>query len=288
MEGRRRRSHVIPFDFEYYRPDSVAEAVCAFQELSAQGREPMYYGGGTEILSFARCNALHTGAVIDLKAVPECGILEFVGDRLVIGSAVTLTRIHESKLFPLLGDTAARIAEHTIQDKITLGGNLCAQIIYRECALPLLLSDDAEAVVAGPEGTRQVPFRQVFGARLELGQGEFLAQVSILERDTRLPHFHRKQTKLDKIDYPLVTVAAVKRDGRIQAAFSGLCAYPFRSVAVENALNAPGVPPDQRISSALGQLPAPVMADIHGSMQYRRHIAGIVLDDAMELLEGVG
>ena len=44
---------MIPFDFEYYRPDSISQAVDLFMSLTRQAKKPMYYGGGTEIISMA-------------------------------------------------------------------------------------------------------------------------------------------------------------------------------------------------------------------------------------------
>jgi len=82
---------MIPFDFDYYRPDTVGEAAEIYSRLDSQGKEPLYYGGGSEIISLARVNNIRTKAVIDLKAIPECNILEFREDRLLIGSSVTLS-----------------------------------------------------------------------------------------------------------------------------------------------------------------------------------------------------
>ena len=44
------------------------------------------------------------------------------------------------------------------------------------------------------------------------GGREFLAAVDVPEREAELPHCHAKRTRQDKIDYPLVTLCAV-RDG---------------------------------------------------------------------------
>ena len=62
--------------------------------------------------------------------------------------AVTLTNIAEKNYFPLLSLAVKRIADHTIQDKITLGGNLLGTIIYKEAILPLLLSN-SRVVIQG-------------------------------------------------------------------------------------------------------------------------------------------
>ena len=41
---------MIPFDFDYDRPSSVQLAVHTFQSLQKQGKNPIYFGGGTEII----------------------------------------------------------------------------------------------------------------------------------------------------------------------------------------------------------------------------------------------
>lgn len=113
---------MIPFDFQYYRPGTIESAVQNYQTLAHHGKKPMYYGGGTEIISMARMGNISAGAIIDIKDIPECNILEIQEDYLVIGAGITLTQIHESNLFPLLAQAGARVADHTIQNKITLGG----------------------------------------------------------------------------------------------------------------------------------------------------------------------
>jgi CO/xanthine dehydrogenase FAD-binding subunit len=67
---------MISFDFEYYRPTTIEEAVHVFQQADSNGKEPLYYSGGTEIISMARLNQLRTGAVIDIKGIPECNVLQ--------------------------------------------------------------------------------------------------------------------------------------------------------------------------------------------------------------------
>ncbi len=46
-----------------------------------------------------------------------------------------------------------------------------------------------------------------------------------------------KKTQSEKIDYPLLTVCALKHDGKIRIAISGLGGYPFRSYTAENIIN---------------------------------------------------
>ena len=63
----------------------------------------MFYSGGTEFITFARVNKLSADAVIDIKGIPECNVLEMHGDQLVIGAAVSLNKITEFKSVSLVG-----------------------------------------------------------------------------------------------------------------------------------------------------------------------------------------
>jgi CO/xanthine dehydrogenase FAD-binding subunit len=129
---------VISYDFDYYKPVSIDEALQLYRSLQGEGKQPVYYSGGTEIITLGRVNRIVTGAVIDLKGIPECLALQMENDQLVIGAAVTLTTVQESNLFPLLSKVISEIAEHTARNKITLGGYICGNIYYREAVLPLL------------------------------------------------------------------------------------------------------------------------------------------------------
>ncbi len=100
----------------------------------------------------------------------------------------------ENELFPLLSLTVQRIADHTIQDKITLGGNLAGTIIYQEAVLPLLVSD-SHMIIAGNYGQKKVPIKDIFHERIQLTKGEMIVQIIVDENFLSLPYFHVKRTK---------------------------------------------------------------------------------------------
>lgn len=262
---------MIPFQFDYYRPDTISEAVKLYGQLDSEGKKPLYYGGGSEIISMSRVNNLRTGAVIDLKSVPECCELKTDGDHLVIGSSVTLSAITEANLFPLLSRACGRIADHTMQCKITVGGNVCGTIIYKEALLPLLLSD-CTVLVAGAGHLKKVSVHHLFNQRLNLFPGEFIVQFLVEKKYAALPYFHIKKTKNEKIDYPLISLSAVVVEGQLKLALSGLCEFPFRSVKLEAELNRKGAPMEERIRNATELLPAPVLNDVSGSDRYRMFV----------------
>lgn len=278
---------MISFDFEYYKPTALSEAVQLFQQLDAQGKQPLYYAGGTEIISMARLHHLYTGAVIDIKGIPETHVYQFHQDHLVIGANVTLTQLAERNLFPLLGETVRHIADFTNRNRITLGGDICGKIIYREAVLPFLLADSL-VVTSGPSGNRHVPIRQIFNGELQLEKGEFLVQLLTDRRLVELPFVTLKKTKLEEIDYPLVRVAALKMGNRIRVAFSGVSAIPFRSLQVEALLNDATLPLASRIEEVIRQWPLSILDDMLGSAAYRAFVLRNTLFDVWAALEGVG
>ncbi|WP_434303379.1 FAD binding domain-containing protein [Clostridium botulinum] len=276
---------MIPFDFEYYKPETVEEAIQLYNELNYRGKKPLYYGGGTEIISMARAYNVYTEAVIDVKGISECNVQEFRNNKLIIGSAVTLTQIAEANLFPLLGLTVQRIADHTIQDKITLGGNIAGTIIYREAVLPLLISN-SEVLIAGSSGQKQVLLKDIFDKRIQLNYGEFIVNVAVDSRFLSLPSLHVKRTKNDKIDYPLITLAALKDNNRINISFSGVCDYPFRSSLIEDYLNDTSLANDIRINNAINSIPDVILNDLAGSAGFRKFMLQKMLVEVLEKLEG--
>ncbi len=57
----------------------------------------------------ARMDNVYTEAIIDIKGIPECNVHELKNNRLIIGSAITLTNIGKMNFFPLLSLTVQRI-----------------------------------------------------------------------------------------------------------------------------------------------------------------------------------
>jgi CO/xanthine dehydrogenase FAD-binding subunit len=266
--GKWRESLMLAFDFDYYLPDTLQEAVDIYATVQNEGKRPFYYGGGTEILSMSRVFNLRPDAVIDIKNIPECSGIGTDGSRLIFGAASTLSAIQEADLFPLLSLAASRIADHTIQCKLTLGGNLAGTIIYREMLLPLLLADSTIEIF-GPMGSRCVPIADVFLNGKMLTPGELFVKANVDIQITKLKYFHIKKSKTEKIGYPLISLCAVYSDGDLRLAASGLCEYPFRfnDTKVKGSHSAADM-----AEQLAAEIPAPVLDDLEGSAGYRLFI----------------
>lgn len=272
---------MIPFEFTYCRPDTLQEAAQAYEQLQREGKSTLYYGGGSEIITMCRGGSLQPGAVIDLKAIPECTQFHLDEGHLHIGAACTLNQIKELKVFPLLGLACGRIADHTNQCRITLGGNLCGTILYRETSLPLLLSD-AMVTLMGPKGERRLSFKRVFPGSMQLNDGEWIVAVHIPRWALSAKHAHIKHTTNEKIDYPLVSVAALWKGDHLRAAFSGVVSYPLHSEAIDAVLNDHAIPCQTRAEQVIRLLPEAPQQDVEGSRAYRSFLLTNTLTTLLE------
>jgi len=260
---------MIPVNFDYYRPDTLKEAVMAYRDIKNAGLKPYYYGGGTEIITMSRVGNITPDAVIDIKNIPECYEYGLNNGKMVFGAGVTLTKIVESGLFPLLGKACGRVADHSAQGKITLGGNICGTVIYRESLLPLLLCD-AEIIVARADGLHKFPVMEALNSGKRLQEGELLVKVSLDKEWAKEKYWHIKKVKAEKIGYPLVSVSALSHQGIVRMAFSGACGFPLRIAEMESAPS-----PGQNEKTARGyilHLPSPVREDLEGSAKYREWV----------------
>lgn len=270
---------MIPFDFDYYRPDSLNEAYQCYQNLVSMNKRPLYYGGGTEIISMARVKSIEFDSVIDLKAIPECNALEISSGYFVIGAAQTLTNIAEYNAFPLLSKTVKRIADHTIQNKLTIGGNLAGTIKYREASLPLMISNCKLQIMTG-KGLSKMPFDKLFDGRLKLETGDFLVSVLIDQKQLNCPYSHVKKTRIEKIDYPLITMAAIKDGSTIKAAITGYGEKPYQLPV--KILNHKSYSIEQKIKKIITLMHGECKSDLSGSREYREFVLQNMLQELLE------
>lgn len=153
-------------------------------------------------------------------------------------------------------------------------------IIYKETVPPLLLSD-AEVTLLGPEGKRTVPFSDVFDGRIHLLPSELLVSAQIPKWALSAQHFHIKLTAQEKIDYPLVSIAALIKDNFLRIAFSGVCSFPFRSQQIEIVLNNKSLSISERAERAASLIPEEY-SDRAGSAEYRRFVFKNAIEELLE------
>ncbi|MBW6464171.1 MAG: FAD binding domain-containing protein [Dethiobacteria bacterium] len=276
---------MIPFEFEYHAPENLDEALELYLLLDADNKKPVYYSGGTEIISLYRHRKITTGAVIDLKSIPETKLFEIRKEKLVIGAAVTLSRLTDDEKYPLLAGITRHIADRTVRNRLTVGGNICGKLPYREAVLPFLLSD-SEVVLAGPNGRRTEKIGDIFNKRLRLETGELLVQFLTPVSTLKYKSWSKRREKHGPVDYPLLHLAAVDDGSWLSLAVSGLCAFPFRHATLEELLNDRNLPIIERVEKSLSLLPGDIRSDELGSADYRESLWQHDLTEMLNEMEG--
>ena len=276
---------MIPVNFTYYRPDNLAEASKAYTIAEKEGSKPIYLAGGTEITTFCRNGTIKPGALIDIKRIPECRRLDEEGDDLVFGAALTLNEVVESGSYPLLS-RAAGIVDHTVRNRLTLGGNIAGRLPYRETVLPFLLVD-SRVRLSGPDGERVVPLSNVFSKRLKISAGEFLVQLLVPKTATAAAWYYCREVKKTRVDYPLMTACFLGINGAIRMAVTGAYGFPLRDPAAEEALNDGTVSPADKPTRAIAAIPHPFKEDMRAGGLYRRMLLERSIALAFEELGGI-
>lgn len=273
---------MIAADFTYIRRGTAEEAADAWSRHA----DARYLAGGTEIVTAARkAGAPPLGACIDIKRIAEANVHELAGGVLRLGAALALSEVEDRGLFPLLGATVRGIADRTVRNRLTLGGNLAGMLPYREAALPLLLADATlQTIVPGRDGApavrRERRLRESFDKRLLLAPGELVLSFGVPEAAVRRPWSHRRKTRTGPVDYPLVTVCLVREDRAVRLAVAGAHPYPVRSDAADAALTADGAAGIPAAVAAFG----PLRTDARASAEYRAQLLRNMLRAALEEL----
>ncbi|HKJ85869.1 MAG TPA: FAD binding domain-containing protein, partial [Spirochaetia bacterium] len=271
------------------QPDTIDEAIGAWQEAKSDGRRVWYFGGGTELVTGARERAGEFDTLIDLKRIPE--LSEFDPAARRFGAATRLSRLADECGLPLVAKAAAGVADRTVRNSITLGGNLCSRLPYRETMLPLLLFD-ATITLVGPSGRRTDTVGSLYAKRLELLPGEFVVSVELPEAATT-DGFYQRRTRDPRVDYPLVTLCMARVDGDLRFAVGGAFGYPVRCPEAEAVMSegprrnatrrdrelAEAV--RVRAQAACDAIPDRLWADMRASAEYRRELLVLALMDGL-------
>lgn len=117
-------------DFEYFEPESLAEAVRLLREFGTRAK---ILAGGTDLLGLMKDRISGKQmpipeALVNIKKVKELQVLEHL-EESTFGSALTLAQIQSDTKtnvrFPALAQAARSVATNQIRNMGTLGGNLC-------------------------------------------------------------------------------------------------------------------------------------------------------------------
>lgn len=267
----------------YWQPSTLVELAHIYLE----NPDANLLAGGTDLALEVTQRLRDLPFIIDVMRVPELQVFEADVDSVLIGSAVSLTRLLEffSDALPPVAALLLRYGSDPVRNAGTLGGNLGSASPIGDFP-PVLLALGAELVLQRGSEVREVSIDDFFVdyRRTVMTTGEFIRTVRI-QRPSRSALFDvYKVSKRKDDDISTVCLSMyIETDesgcvSRARLAFGGMAAVPKRAAAAEASLLG------ARFDAAAVDLAVAALAedfapldDARASADYRSRIAGNLL-----------
>jgi CO/xanthine dehydrogenase FAD-binding subunit len=188
----------------YLQPRSLSAAIDA---LAARGGKIL--AGGTDF--YPALGVLPaSGPIVDISRLDELNGIAATKDIFRIGATTTWSEIVQASLPPCfegLKAAAREVGAIQIQNRATLGGNLCNASPAAD-GVPALLALDATLVLASPSGERRLGLDQfVLGnRRTALRPDEILVAIEV---PRRLANYRSRFIKLGARRYLVISIVMV-------------------------------------------------------------------------------
>ena len=269
----------------YQAPATVEDAL---RILAGAGGVARLLAGGTDLLVQLRSGRVKPDLIVDTKKIPGLIGIREVDGGFIIGAATSGAVIGEheglGKAWPGVVEAANLIGSTQVQGRATLGGNLCNGSPAAD-SVPALIAAGAGAILAGPQGRRELPVEDVMlGPRkLALGKGEIVVSFRLPARPPRSSDAYLRFIPRTEMDIAVVGAAVsltVDEAGTITAARVSLGAVAPTALLVKACADALiGTKVDE---AALAKLAAAASAackpidDKRGTIEYRIKVAGVL------------
>jgi CO/xanthine dehydrogenase FAD-binding subunit len=273
----------------YERPTTVEEAVAALSRGDARA-----LAGGTDLIVQMREGRKSIGRIVDLKRIPELTNISQESDGgFRIGAAANFNAIaaHEAlaRAYPSVPASGRLVGSLQVQNRAGLGGNICNASPSAD-AVPVVISLDAHAEVAGLKGRRQEPIEALFEGpgRTTLAPGEILISIVMPPPKPRSASCYLRFTPRREMDIAIAgagVAITIGADGAIADARITLAAVapvPLRAPMAETALK--GEKPSHALFSNAGRIAAgeaKPIGDTRGSADYRRELVAVLTQRAL-------
>ena len=283
-----------PAWFDYYAPRNLDEALRILADAGPNGR---VLAGGQSLMPMLNYRLLNPDVLVDINRIEALNCLDATEDHLTVGALVRhADLLHDNRVrdgWPLLFEATKQVAHPAIRNR----GTVCGSVAHNDPAAEhpsVLVTLGGTVVIAGAAGRRELPAEQFFTGILStaLRPGEMVVAL----RYPRPPAgtgagFVEFARRLG--DFAMAGAAATLtiRDGvceRVRLTIVGMGEGPFRARAGEEALMSRHLGADE-CDDAFAEAAEKVRAavepadDVHASSSYRRHLAGVLAERALEM-----
>jgi carbon-monoxide dehydrogenase medium subunit len=282
-----------PAAFEYVAPRSVKEAVAL---LVRYGEDAKVIAGGQSLVPMMAFRLATPSALIDLNGIAALEYVRRDGDILVLGALARHRAVQELAWLrgrcAVLAEGVDLIGHPAIRNRGTVGGSLAhADPAAEWPALLLALDGEVDAVGAG--GRRTIPATELFEtyfttslrpdeviveARVALPVEGALTGSSFVELARRHGDFAIAGTAV------VMVLAADGSVANARISLIGVRDTAIRARAAEAILSG-ATPADEALAEAANAVQREIepISDVHGSSEYRRRVATVVVRRALTM-----
>jgi len=272
-------------DLRYESPETIEAAVAL---LAAEGQMARVFAGGTDLLVQMKEELVEPALLVDIKKIYETRQITIDPDQVRIGAAVTGAELGENEqlkaMWPGVVEAVELIGSAQVQGRATIGGNLCNASPAAD-SVPALIAAAAKVVIAGPDGTREVPVREFLTGpgQTSLGLGEFVTSIILPTPPERTGDAYLRFIPRTEMDIAVVGAGlsvVLNPDGTCAAARLALGAVAPTARLVEAASeimvgNRLDESVLEKLSEAASETCSPI-DDKRGTIEFRTKVAGVL------------
>ena len=276
---------MIPPEFEYAAPESLAEAI---RLLDEGGEDAKLLAGGHSLIPLMKLRLAAPSLVVDLRRVDGLRGIERANGGWRFGSMTRHVDLQVHEELGLVSVAARSIADQQVRNRGTIGGSLAHGDPASD--LPaVLLAAEGSVTVQGSGGEREIAAADLFQDYLTtaIAPGEVMTSVSLPIGEGWGFGYQKFNRRVE--DWAMVGVCALVRkaaDGScedVRVGLTNMGSTPLRATATEDALRGGGLDADAIARAAEqaadGTDPPP---DLNASSDYKRNLARVLTGRALQ------
>lgn len=250
------------YNFEFTNPKTVEDAVKA---MAADGAQAL--GGGQTLLPTMKQRLASPEVLVSMTAIDGMSGIGVNGGAVTLGGATTHAEVAADESYPALARLAGGIGDPAVRNRGTIGGSL-ANNDPAACYPAAALGSGATITTNKRDITADAFFQGLFETALD--EGEIITSVSFpIPEKANYQKFVQPASR-----FALVGVFVAKTADGVRVAVTGASNDGvYRWSQAEAALDA-----DFSASALEGMSESPddLIADLHGSSEYRAHLIGVL------------
>ena len=257
--------------------------------LSGTTKSVRPLAGGTDLIDQLRVDRRTADLVMDIKNISELNQLDYTNGVLNLGAAISCTTARKFQPiidnYPALAESAGLVGSVQIQNRASIGGNVCNAAPSAD-TIPSLLIYGAIGVVVGPDGQREIPIEEFFTGpgTTVLNPDEILVSIIIPTPPSHSTSHYLRFIPREEMDIAVAGVGSMiaidpktQKCVRARIALAAVSAIPKRAKEAESILEGNVISEDLiRKAGDKASTECTPIDDIRGTVEYRKELIKVL------------